>query len=135
MHISFYLKLYGVTVPIFFAIDILWLGVIARKFYRSNLGHILSDDVNWKAAVIFYLIYIGGIIFFAVRPALANNSWCQAAFYGGLFGFFTYATYDLTNMATIRDWPLKIAVVDIIWGTLLCALVAFLSFMISKLLV
>ena len=134
MQISFYLKLYGVTVPIFFAIDILWLGVIARKFYRSNLGHILSDDVNWKAAVIFYLFYIGGIIFFAVRPALANNSWHQATFYGGLFGFFTYATYDLTNMATIKEWPLKIAVVDIIWGTFLCALVAFLSFMISKLL-
>ncbi|MHC4215643.1 MAG: DUF2177 family protein, partial [Planctomycetota bacterium] len=109
--------------------------VIARRFYRDNLGHILSEDVNWKAAIAFYLIYIGGIIFFAVRPALTNNSWRLAVLYGGLFGFFTYATYDLTNMATIGNWPFKIAVVDILWGICLCALVAYLSFMISKLLV
>ena len=135
MQLSFYLKLYALTIPLFFAIDMLWLGVIARKFYRNHLNHILSDSVNWKAAVIFYLIYIGGILFFAVRPALTSNSWRQALLLGGLFGFFTYATYDLTNMATISDWPLKIVAVDILWGMCLCALVAYLSFTISKLLV
>ena len=135
MPISFYLKLYALTVPIFFAIDLLWLGVVAKKFYRSNLSHILSDEVNWKAAIIFYLMYICGILFFAVRPAIASGSWRQAVLFGGLFGFFTYATYDLTNMALIKDWPLAIVVVDIIWGVCLCALVAYLSFIASRVLV
>jgi uncharacterized membrane protein len=135
MNFSFYLKLYALTIPIFFVIDILWLGVIAKGFYRRKLSFILSADVNWAAAVIFYLIYIAGILFFAVRPALANNSWRDAVVLGGLFGFFTYATYDLTNLATIKDWPLAIVVVDILWGVCLCSLVAYLSFMISKWLV
>ena len=116
MNISFYMKLYALTVPVFFIIDLLWLGVIAKKFYRKNLNFILSDDVNWAAAIVFYLIYIAGIIFFAVRPAVLNASLGQAAVLGALFGFFTYATYDLTNMATIKGWPLVIVVVDIIWG-------------------
>jgi len=132
MKISFYLKLYALTIPVFFVIDILWLGVIAKGFYRRNLKSILSSDVNWTAAVIFYLIYIAGILFFAVRPAVHNSSLGQAAVLGALFGFFTYATYDLTNMATIKDWPLVIVIVDILWGVCLCALVSCLSFMISK---
>jgi len=132
MNISYYLKLYVLTVPIFFMIDIIWLGVIARGFYRRNLSFILSTDVNWAAAITFYLIYIAGIIFFAVRPALASDNLRDAALLGGLFGFFTYATYDLTNMATIKDWPLKIVVIDMLWGTCLCMLVAGLSFLIAK---
>jgi uncharacterized membrane protein len=92
----------------------------------------LSPDVNWAAAITFYLVYIAGIIFFAVRPALASNTLRDAALLGGLFGFFTYATYDLTNMATIKGWPLKIVVIDILWGTCLCMLVAGLSFLIAK---
>ena len=132
MNISYYLKLYVLTVPVFFVIDIVWLGVIAKGFYRRNLGFILSTDVNWAAVFIFFLIYIAGIIFFAVRPALASNTLRDAALLGGLFGFFTYATYDLTNMATIKDWPLKIVVIDILWGTCLCILVAGLSFLIAK---
>ena len=132
MNLTYYLKQYVLTVPVFFVIDMVWLGVIARGFYRRNLGFILSSDVNWAAATTFYLIYIAGIIFFAVRPALASNSLGVAALLGGLFGFFTYATYDLTNMATIKGWPLKIVVIDILWGTCLCLLVAGLSFLIAK---
>ena len=132
MGIAFYLKLYAVTVPVFFIIDLLWLGIIAKKFYRKNLGFILSDDVNWAAATVFYLIYIAGIIFFAVRPAVLNASWGQAAILGALFGFFTYATYDLTNMATIKNWPLIIVVVDILWGVCLCTLVSISSFLLSR---
>ena len=132
MDVFFYLKLYALTVPIFFMIDMLWLGVIAKEFYRRQLDFILSPRVNWTAAVIFYLMYIAGILFFAVRPAMSNNSWGQAAVLGALFGFFTYATYDLTNLATIKNWPLVIVVVDILWGVCLCMLVALLSFMISK---
>jgi uncharacterized membrane protein len=130
--VIFYLKLYTLTVPIFFIIDMLWLGVIAKRFYRRQLDFILSPQVNWAAAVIFYLMYIAGILFFCVRPAVNNNSWGQAAFLGALFGFFTYATYDLTNLATIKNWPLAIVVVDILWGVCLCTLVALLSFAISK---
>ena len=132
MDLLFYIKLYLLTVPIFFAVDILWLGVIARDFYRRQLGFILSPQVNWTAAIIFYLIYIGGILFFAVRPAIVHNSWGQAVVLGALFGFFTYATYDLTNLATIRQWPLIIVICDILWGVCLCALVSTLSFAIAK---
>jgi uncharacterized membrane protein len=132
MNIVSYLKLYALTVPIFFVIDIVWLGVFAKGFYRRNLGFILSPQVNWAAAVIFYLVYIAGILFFAVRPAMLTNSWRQAAALGALFGFFTYATYDLTNLATIKDWPLVIVVVDILWGVCLCTLVACLSFAVAK---
>jgi uncharacterized membrane protein len=132
MNFFFYLKLYALTVPIFFIIDMLWLGVVAKGFYRRNLNFILSPQVNWTAAVIFYLMYIVGILFFAVRPAVSNNSLGQAAVLGALFGFFTYATYDLTNLATIKNWPLVIVVVDILWGVCLCTLVASLSFAVSK---
>jgi uncharacterized membrane protein len=128
---AFYFKLYLLTVPVFFIIDLLWLGVAARAFYRRELGFILSGKVNWAAAVIFYLIYIIGILFFAVRPALVQASWRQAAMLGALYGFFTYATYDLTNMATIDKWPLKIVIVDIVWGTVLCTLVSLASFAIA----
>ena len=120
------------TIPIFFAIDIIWLGVVARGFYRRQLDFILSPQVNWIAAMCFYLIYIAGILFFAVRPALTGGSWIQAAFLGALYGFFTYATYDLTNMATIREWPLIIVVIDILWGVCLCTLVAAISFAAAR---
>jgi uncharacterized membrane protein len=128
---SFYFKLYLLTVPVFFAVDILWLGVVARSFYRRQLGFILSDRVNWTAAFVFYLIYIIGIIVFAVRPALIRESWQQAVGLGALYGFFTYATYDLTNLATLDKWPLKIVIVDIVWGIFLCALVSVASFAIA----
>ena len=91
--------------------------------------------MNWTAAVVFYLMYIAGILFFAVRPALISNSRGKAAGLGALFGFFTYATYDLTNLATLRDWPLTIVSVDIIWGISLCAMVSVLSFVISKIII
>ena len=132
MTVSYFLKLYVLTVPVFFAIDLLWLGVIARGFYRRNLDSVLSSEVNWVAAVVFYLIYVAGIIFFAVRPSLASGSLGEAVMLGGLFGFFTYATYDLTNMATIKNWPLRIVVIDVLWGTCLCALVAGLSCLIAR---
>lgn len=127
----FYLKLYLLTVPVFFLIDLLWLGVVARGFYRSNLGHVLSPEVNWAAAILFYLMYIVGILIFAVVPALNSNSLSRAALWGALFGFFTYATYDLTNLATLKDWPIKVVVVDVLWGTVLCLAVASASYLIG----
>lgn len=132
MNLSFYTKLYLLTVPVFFAIDLLWLGVLAKDFYQKGLAHLLSPKVNWPAAFAFYLMYIAGIILFAVRPALADQSFAKAAIWGALFGFFTYATYDLTNLATLKDWPIKIVIVDIAWGTTLCTLVATGSYLIGQ---
>ena len=132
MNAPFYLKLYLLTIPVFFAIDLLWLGVIAKNLYQKSLAHLLSPTVNWPAAFVFYAIYIAGIILFAVRPGLAGQSLAKAATWGALFGFFTYATYDLTNLATLRDWPLKVVVVDIAWGVLLCTAVASASCLIGR---
>ena len=132
MNISYYVKLYGLTVPIFFVIDIIWLGVVAKGFYQKNLKYILSPNVNWTAAIIFYLIYIAGILIFAVLPAVAKDSLRHAAVWGALFGFFTYATYDLTNLALLKDWPIVIVIVDILWGVVLCSAVATLSFFVAK---
>ncbi len=132
MNISYYVKLYGLTVPVFFVIDIIWLGVVAKSFYQKNLKYILSPNVNWTAAIIFYLIYIAGILIFAVLPALAKDSLRHAAVWGALFGFFTYATYDLTNLALLKDWPIIIVIVDILWGVVLCSAVATLSFFVAK---
>ena len=132
MNISYYVKLYGLTVPVFFVIDIIWLGVVAKSFYQKNLKYILSPDVNWTAAIIFYLIYIAGILIFAVLPAVAKDSLRHAAVWGALFGFFTYATYDLTNLALLKDWPIIIVIVDILWGVVLCSAVATLSFFVAK---
>ena len=135
MNISFYLKLYALTVPVFFIIDLIWLGVVARGFYQKNLKFILSPNVNWTAAIIFYLMYIAGILIFAVVPGVAKDSLRHAVLWGALFGFFTYATYDLTNLALLKDWPLNIVIIDILWGVVLCTIVATLSFYIAKWLV
>lgn len=129
---TYYLKLYLLTVPVFFAIDLIWLGVVAKNFYQNNLSAFLSPSVNWPAALAFYFMYIAGIILFAVKPGLDAQSIGKAALWGALFGFFTYATYDLTNLATLRDWPLKVVFVDIAWGTLLCTLVASGSYLLGR---
>jgi uncharacterized membrane protein len=132
MAVMFYLKLYLLTAVVFFAVDILWLGVVAKDFYQKNLGHLFRPTVNWPAAILFYLIFIVGILFFAVAPALEKDAWPRAVIWGGLFGFFTYATYDMTNLATLKDWPLKVVVADIVWGIILCAGVSLASFCFGK---
>ena len=131
-NLTFYLKLYLSTVPVFFLIDMVWLGVVAKDFYAKHLGDLLSPKINWTAAVVFYLIFIAGILVFAVLPGVEKNSLARAALLGGLFGFFTYATYDLTNLATIRDWPMVVVFVDILWGIVLCSAVATASFFIAN---
>lgn len=123
MNIQTFLTLYAISVPVFFLIDMLWLGFIARGFYQSQIGHLLGP-VNWPAAIIFYLVFLVGLTFFAIYPAAAKVSLVTALGLGAAFGFFTYATYDLTNLATLKDWPLQVVIVDIIWGTVLGASVA-----------
>ncbi|HZJ85712.1 MAG TPA: DUF2177 family protein [Erysipelotrichaceae bacterium] len=124
---------YLIAFVVFFVIDILWLGFVAKDFYREQLGFIMATKTNWPAAIVFYLIFIGGLMFFAINPALAKDSIKYAFLVGGLFGFMTYATYDMTNLATLKDWPLVISIIDIIWGTLLNALTAGVSFYIINL--
>jgi len=119
--------LYLLTVPVFFAIDMVWLGFAARTFYRSHLGPLLRPNVNWAAAILFYLLYILGILIFATLPALEDRSLPQAAVLGGLFGFFAYATYDLTNLATVARWPLAVTLVDLAWGAAVAAATAYLT--------
>jgi uncharacterized membrane protein len=118
------LKLYLALVPVFFLVDMLWLGVIAADFYQAQIGHLLSPHVDWVAAMAFYLLFIAGIQYFAVRPGLAAGHISVAALNGGLFGFFTYITYELTNRATLPAWPLTMVFADTAWGVLLCAVVA-----------
>ena len=127
--------IYLMATLVFFAVDIAWLGFIARDFYRNKLGNVVDVNIHWPAAIVFYLIYIAGILIFAILPALKTGSLQTAIVWGALFGFFTYATYDLTNMATIRKWPLKVVVVDMIWGTILSATVAGVTFWVGSRLV
>lgn len=127
MNIQTFFVLYAISVPIFFLIDLIWLGVIARPFYQSQLASLLGP-VNWVAAISFYLIFLLGLTFFAILPAAEAGQWQIALLYGALFGFFTYATYDLTNLATLKDWPLLVVVVDIIWGVVLGAAVSMITF-------
>jgi len=126
-----YIYLYVLTIPAFFLIDMLWLGVIAKDFYQEKLVSFLGP-VNWTAAIVFYLIFIIGILIFAVAPALESQSWQKALILGVLFGFFTYATYDLTNLATLREWPLTVTLVDMVWGAVLSGSVATVSFFIGR---
>ena len=108
------------------------VGRNCQGVYQKNLSFILSPQVNWPAAILFYLLYIAGILIFAVVPALAKNSWQHAMLYGAMFGFFTYMTYELTNLALLKDWPLNIVVVDIIWGVVLCTAVASIGYLIGR---
>lgn len=118
------------TTIVFFAIDMLWLGVVAKNLYNKYLGSFLSDTVNWTAAIVFYLLFIVGILIFAAYPAVEKQSLQHAILYGGLFGFFTYATYDLTNLATLKGWPIQIVVIDILWGVVLTAIVSTAAYYI-----
>lgn len=124
------LRNYIITLVVFFAIDILWLGLVAKNIYQEHLGDLMRASTNWTAAILFYMAYIGGLMFFVIYPALERGSWSYALFTGALFGLITYATYDMTNLATLKDWPIFITVVDITWGTVLNALTAVVSFFI-----
>lgn len=128
------IKIYLVTFVIFFAIDLVWLGAIAKNLYKQHLGFIMAENVNWAAAIGFYMLFIAGLIFFALNPAIEKDSLSYAVLVGGFFGLITYATYDMTNLATLKDWPVFITVIDIIWGTVLCSLTTAGSFLILRLL-
>lgn len=127
---TFHVKLYLATLVAFFAIDMVWLGWVARPFYQKHLGYLLAPEPSWVAAIAFYLLFVLGIVVFVVVPGLREASLGAALGRAALFGLITYATYDLTNQATVRDWPVLVTIVDMIWGTVLsvavsCAGIAF----------
>jgi uncharacterized membrane protein len=126
-----YLLVYLASVPVFFLIDMIWLGFIAPGFYKSQIGHLMTSTINWPVAIIFYLVFLVGLVIFAISPALLAKSLMHAVIFGALFGFFTYATYDLTNWATLKGWTPLVSLVDILWGTVLSAAVASLTYLIA----
>lgn len=127
-----YLKIFGVALVIFFAIDLLWLGLIAKNLYSKYLGFIMAPKVKWVAAIIFYVLFVIGLAFFVIHPAIDKGSWNYALLAGMFFGFITYATYDLTNLATLKDWPIVITIIDLAWGSFLGGTVSILTFLILR---
>ncbi len=123
---------YIATTITFFIIDFMWLGFIAKPIYNSRIGDLLLQDFNISAAVIFYLVYILGIMIFVFHPAWVEQSWKHALVFGCLFGFFCYATYDMTNLATLKGWSLEITLIDILWGTFLTGTASVIGFLITK---
>ncbi|GAB4532579.1 MAG: DUF2177 family protein [Roseibium sp.] len=124
---------YVTTAVVFLAIDYVWLSQVATRFYFDRIGHLLMDKPNLGVAALFYLFYVVGLVIFAVAPALKSGSFGHAVVYGALFGFFTYATYDVTNLATLRNWPVIVAVVDVAWGTVLSAVAAAAGYNLTRL--
>lgn len=115
------LAAYGGALAVLVALDAVWLGLVATTFYQSQIGHLMAAQPRLGVAAVFYLLFLVGLVIYAVRPALAAGSAARAVALGAGFGFFTYMTYDLTNLATLRDWPLTVVLVDIAWGTGLSA--------------
>ncbi|MGB7294842.1 MAG: DUF2177 family protein [Candidatus Aminicenantales bacterium] len=126
------LVLYLITLAVFFLIDMIWLGIVAKGFYRRHLGPMLNPKVNWAAAILFYLLFIVGLLIFVIKPALVSGEPLKALLLGALLGLISYATYDLSNLATLKDWPLVVTVVDLIWGSVLGGAVSFISVLLGR---
>lgn len=127
-----YLTAYAATAVAFLAVDSVWLSVMAAQLYRPLLGDMLAEDFDIVAAALFYVLYVGGIVFFAVKPALERGRAATAALNGAFFGLCAYGTYDLTNQATLKDWPTVITVADLCWGTILTATAATVGFLVAS---
>jgi len=127
-----FLKLYGATAAVFFAIDLVWLGVVAQGFYEKHLGHLLAAQVRWGPAILFYLIFIMGLLVFAVLPGLSVASLGRTLTLGAFLGFFAYATFDLTCAALFTDFPNRVVGVDMIWGTVLSATVSAAGYGVGR---
>jgi uncharacterized membrane protein len=127
-----FLKLYLIALPIFFGADLVWLGVVAKSFYTKQMGVLMTPRVNWAAAILFYLLFLAGLVVFVIAPAVERDSWVRALTLGALFGLVTYGTYDLTNLAMLKDWPLLLTAVDLIWGTVLTGLASLGTYLIAQ---
>jgi uncharacterized membrane protein len=128
-----YILLYVLTFIVFLAIDAVWLLLISKNLYSKEIGHLMADKALLLPALIFYLLFVVGILIFAVVPGYQAQSLSKTLMLSALFGLMTYATYDLTNLATLRDWPLKITIIDIIWGTTVSTLTGLAGYYIAQL--
>ena len=126
------LTAYGATALVFLLMDMTWLTLTGASIYRPVLGPLLADKVDGGAAIAFYLIYIFGLVFFAVRPGLIAQDWKASALNGLVLGLVAYATYDLTNQATLRIWSLNITLFDLVWGMTASAVASTLGFLATK---
>lgn len=114
-------KLFAIALPVFLAVDLTWLGVLARPFYRNQLGPLMKEDVGWTAAILFYAVFVAGIVVLAVIPAIQRESLLHAVALGAMLGLVSYAAFDLTGLATLEGFPRTMAAVDLAWGTVLTA--------------
>lgn len=126
-----FIKLYLIALPVFLGIDMVWLSLVAKNFYSEQIGYLMAKNPNLLAALIFYVIFIAGLVFFVITPALDKKIWTHALLAGIFFGLVTYATYDLTNLATVKDWPLIVTVVDLVWGMFISAAVSVVTYFIA----
>lgn len=124
---------YFVSLVIFLVIDMVWLSVIAKSLYSKYLGYLMATKVNFVAALLFYMLFIVGLLVFVINPALIKESWKSALFLGMFFGLVCYATYDLTNLATVKDWPKLITVIDLVWGSTVTGITSLLSYTVIRL--
>ena len=129
---AYYIKLYFVTLAAFLAIDAVWLALVARTFYRRYLDWLMAASPNWIAALAFYLLFVVGVLVFVVVPGVEDGSLRTTLLKGALFGLIAYGTYDLTNQATVKNWPLTITAVDMVWGTALSVGVSYIGFVAGK---
>lgn len=127
-----FLKALLAMVPLMVALDLLWLGVVMKDFYRTHIGHLMGGTVVWGPALVFYVLYAVGLVYFAVLPAHEASSWMKALLLGVFLGVFAYGTYDLTNQATLRDWPLVVTVLDIAWGACISGAVSVAGYFALK---
>jgi uncharacterized membrane protein len=123
---------YAVAAVVFGILDFVWLGYVGRPLYDERLGHLLAERPNVAAAVVFYAIYIGGLTYFVTHPAITQGSWSRALVAGAIFGFVAYATWDLTNLAVLADFPSSIVPIDMAWGTFLTATTAVTTYAVSR---
>lgn len=129
---SIFIKLYFPLLALFVAADLLWLGIIMKNFYRANIGHVIGGGVFWPAAILFYLIFTAGLIYFAVMPGVESGMLLKTVLMGMGFGLVAYATYDLTNQATIPNWPTLVTAVDLAWGMILSGFLSFIGFYLYR---
>ena len=125
-------RYYLIAVVVFVILDAIWLGIISRNLYSKYLGYIMTETPNWIAAIIFYLLFIVGIVVFVVFPGIEEKNLWISFGKAALFGLVTYATYDLTNLATIKSWPIQITIIDLIWGTFLSSIVGVTTIILGK---
>ncbi len=126
-----YISAYFFTLIAFLVIDFIWLSTMASRLYRPAIGDLLAENFRLAPAIIFYLIYAAGLTFLAVRPALISGQWTTALAYGAAVGFMAYATYDLTNQATLKSWSTTLTIADLLWGTFVSAAAAIIGYLVT----